>query len=144
MISIVPPGTSVCPGGRIHLTTMLNWPAPRIALIERQSLFTPFLRETFESNGALVSLAGPRPTAAALRRLDPDVVCIDVDQLETAPLLALRALRRTLPDARIVAYASFAEPLWVELALSVGADAVLGPQAGVRDLLEAVQPPLAA
>jgi DNA-binding NarL/FixJ family response regulator len=144
VISIVPPGTSVRPGGSIHLTTMLNWPAPRIALIERQSLFTPFLRETFESNGALVSLAGPRPTAAALRRLDPDVVCIDVDQLETAPLLALRALRRTLPGARIVAYASLAEPLWIELALSVGADAVLGPQAGVRDLLEAVQPPLAA
>jgi DNA-binding NarL/FixJ family response regulator len=123
---------------------MQNWPAPSIVLIERQSLFTPFLRETFESSGARVSLAGPRPTAAALRRFDPDVVCIDVDHLETAPLLALRALRRTLPATRIVAYASLADPLWNELALSVGADAVLGPQAGVRDLLAAVQPPLAA
>ncbi len=123
---------------------MPNWPAPRIVLIERQSLFAPFLREAFEANGARVSVAGPRPTAEALRRIDPDAVCIDVDQLEAAPLLAIRALRRTLPAARIVAYASAADALWVELALSVGADAVLGPQAGVSDLLEAVQPPLAA
>lgn len=123
---------------------MPNWSGPRIVLIERQSLFAPFLRETFESSGAKVSLAGPRPTAAMLRHIDPDVVCIDVDQLETAPLLALRALRRTLPEARIVAYAGTSDPLWDQVARSVGADAVLGPQSGVRDLLEAVRPPLAA
>jgi len=140
----VPPGTSVTFSPTDTVSTMLCRPGTRIVLIERQSLFTPFLRETFEASGASVSLAGPRPTAAALRRADPDAVCIDVDHLETAPLLALRALRRTLPDARIVAYASTCDPLWVELALSVGADAVLGPRAGVRDLLRAVQPPLAA
>lgn len=123
---------------------MPNWPAPRIVLIEQQSLFAPFLRDTIEATGARVSVAGPRPTAEALRRIDPDAVCIDVDQLETAPLLALRALRQTLPAARIVAYASASDPLWIELALSVGADAVLGPQAGVSDLLKAVRPALAA
>ena len=123
---------------------MPNWPAPRIVLIERQSLFPPFLRETFEASGARVSVAGPRPTAAALRRIDPDVVCIDVDHLEAAPLLALRALRRTLPGRPHRRLRQPADPLWVALALSVGADAVLGPQAGVSDLLEAVRPPLAA
>jgi DNA-binding NarL/FixJ family response regulator len=119
--------------------------SPHVVVIERQSLFTPFLREVFEASGASVTFAGPRPTAKALRESAPDVVCIDVDHLEAPPLMALRALRRTLPEARIVAYAAgVADPLWTALAMGVGADAVLGPQAGVSELLAAVRRPLAA
>jgi DNA-binding NarL/FixJ family response regulator len=108
-----------------------------VLLIERQTLFTPFLVHVLESNGARVITSGPCPHARRLRRLRPRVVCVDVDNLSASPFGGLRNLRRLLPTARIIAYTSRSDASWMALAKTVGADVVLGPESREDDLLAA-------
>jgi DNA-binding NarL/FixJ family response regulator len=114
---------------------------PRVLLIERQTLFTPFLVRLLEGGGARVSVAAPEQEPLRLQRLRPDVICVDVDHLDEPPFAALRRLRTLLPGSRIVAYTHAAESAWRVLAKSFGADVVLGPDAQVSDLLAAVRQP---
>ncbi|HMD01625.1 MAG TPA: hypothetical protein VKG44_01550 [Candidatus Baltobacteraceae bacterium] len=134
-------GTSVEVAGSLQSPLMKVSANPRLLLIERQSLFTPFLVRVFEEAGASVSLAGHRPAIARLVRLDPDVVCVELDYLEVAPFVALRKLRDLLPQTRIVALTAVSDSLWLALAHCAGANAVLGPGAQVSDLLEALDRP---
>ena len=100
-----------------------------VLLVERQSLFLPYLRQLLERDGARVVSSGPLPSARRLLQLRPDVVCVDVDHLKQSAFSGIRNLRRALPKTRIVAYTNQSDPAWTALAKSVGADIVLGPEA---------------
>jgi DNA-binding NarL/FixJ family response regulator len=110
-----------------------------VLLIERQSLFLPYLKQLLARDGARVVSSGPLPNARRLLQLRPDVVCVDVDHLKQSAFSGLRTLRRALPHARIVAYTQQSDPAWTALAKSVGADIVLGPDADANDVISATR-----
>ncbi len=109
----------------------------RVLLIERQSLFTPFLTKLLEESGATVVSYATLPHALRLRQMLPDVVCIDVDHLTVPPFDGIRGVRHALPSARIVAYTNREDRSWYALARTVGADVVLGPDAQIEDFAAA-------
>ncbi len=100
-----------------------------VLLIERQSLFMPYLKQLLARDGARVVSSSPLPSGRRLLQLRPDVICVDVDSLKQSAFSGLRRLRRALPQTRIVAYTNQSDPAWTALAKSVGADVVLGPEA---------------
>jgi DNA-binding NarL/FixJ family response regulator len=89
-----------------------------VLLVERQSLFLPYLRQLLERDGARVVSSGPLPSARRLLQLRPDVVCVDVDNLKQSAFSGIRNLRRALPRTRIVAYTNQSDPAWTALAKS--------------------------
>jgi DNA-binding NarL/FixJ family response regulator len=110
-----------------------------VLLIERQTLFAPFLKQLLTRDGARVVSSGPLPSARRLLQLRPDIVCVDVDTLKQSAFSGLRRLRRVLPQSRIVAYTGQVDPAWTALAKSVGADVVLGPESDDNDVVAATR-----
>lgn len=117
---------------------------PRAIIIEAQALFVPFLVQTLEADGVVVLGASAVPRPEALFRLEPDLVFIDADHLNTPPFECIRQIRERLPGARVVVYAQRTDPVWAAMARSLGADIVFGSSGGIEDLHAALREPAAA
>ncbi len=88
----------------------------------------------------LVGEAGDLENALAdARRLEPDVVLLDLVLPGVQGAGAVAAMRTALPGSRILVLTSFAEPERVIAALSAGADGYLAKTVAPEDLLSAVR-----
>jgi DNA-binding NarL/FixJ family response regulator len=62
---------------------------------------------------------------AVLNMLSPDILVVDIDELKTDPLEALRQVRFILPDCIMVVYTNSTEPSVVRACHNAGANCLL-------------------
>ncbi len=94
------------------------------------------LAEDLRLVGEAGDLAG---AAEAVRRLEPDIVLLDLVLPGARGADAVAAIRAASARARILVLTSFAEPERVMAALSAGADGYLSKTVAPEDLLTAVR-----
>jgi DNA-binding NarL/FixJ family response regulator len=109
----------------------------KAVIVHGQGLMLPFLADVLRCAGHGDVLAYRSPSAKTLHRAKPDVVVLDADAPGSDPLDLIR-ITRAGTRARIVVITRYEDRLWNALARALGADAVLGPQAGRQDLFSAV------
>lgn len=87
----------------------------------------------------LVGAAGwDDKTLAHARRLDPQVILMDLDRPNTAGLAAIALMRATMPQAGIVAFSLSMENALCRAARIAGADKVVAKDSLSTDLLPAI------
>ena len=110
--------------------------ARKALIVQAQRLMLPFLKDVLERAGIDDVVAYRCASASTLRRSRADVVLLDVDARGTQPLGLIRETRLQT-SARIVVMTRNDDRAWEAMALALGADAILGPQANRQDLFTA-------
>ena len=103
-------------------------------------ILTRFLSE--QSEGALSvvgSVIGGQNAVAEAQRLQPDIILLDLAMPDVSGLALLPTLRKTLPDAIIIALTLMDPDPARQAALAAGADAFVSKISLERDLLPAIQ-----
>lgn len=80
-----------------------------------------------------------REAIAAVRRLDPDLVIMDLSMPKTDGMTAISEIKRTHPRTKILALTVHKTEGYVRMALSAGADGYLLKDAGCDELEMAVE-----
>lgn len=94
------------------------------------------------SEGALRvvgTVEGGRDAVAEAERLQPDVIVVDLKMPDVPGLQLLPQLRRTLPDAILIALTLMEADEYREDALAAGAEAFVSKTSLERDLLRTIQ-----
>ena len=108
------------------------------AIVQAQPLMVPFLTDVLRCSGHSQVLTYRCASAKRLRRAKPDVVIMDTEAANAAPLALIRRIKLNA-RTRIVVIAGRDDPAWNALARALGADAILGPSANRQDLFTAVR-----
>lgn len=118
----------------------------RVLVVDDDPDVHPLLEVMFETDGrfSLVGQAGDAGTALALAdRHRPHAVLLDLSLGETEGWAVLPELRRRLPEARILVFSAFPEPVTLVQALGAGADAYLN-KASAWELIPVLEQLLAS
>jgi DNA-binding NarL/FixJ family response regulator len=73
------------------------------------------------------------------KRLQPDVIMLDLAMPRLTGLQALSELRRVAPAARIIVFSGFSETSVIEEVLELGADAFLAKGSDVDEINDAIE-----
>ena len=73
------------------------------------------------------------------KRLQPDVIMLDLAMPRWTGLEALSELRRVAPAARIIVFSGFSESSVIEEVLELGADAFLSKGSDVDEINDAIE-----
>jgi len=99
-----------------------------------------FLSEQGEDALCVVgSVIGGQDAVAQAQRLHPDVILLDLAMPDVSGLTLLPTLRRTLPDAIIIALTLMDPDSARQATLAAGADAFVSKTSLERDLLPAIR-----
>lgn len=114
----------------------------RILVIDDESLVRTFLRDVLEGAGHEVREGADGDEAiAAFGEFKPDILIVDLIMPEQDGLYAIREIRRTAPDAKVIAISgmhSLAGFDYLKPAVKLGADLALHKPFSPRDLLKAI------
>jgi two-component system nitrate/nitrite response regulator NarL len=113
----------------------------RVLVVDGHPLSRVALSSLLASKGFdVVGQAPSAVTAAAMgRRLSPDVAVVDLDQLETSGVEAVRLIAASSPPSRVVAMTAAARQQDVVRALAAGACAYILKDRPTREVVAAVQ-----
>jgi DNA-binding NarL/FixJ family response regulator len=114
----------------------------KILIADDHPLFRQGLRRLLETV-ADFAVAGEvergDEVVAAVKRLSPDVVLLDVELPGASGIGALEAIRRELPDVRVLMLSGFSDPLRVRSALRAGAEGYVLKNAPPPEILAAIR-----
>ncbi len=114
----------------------------RILVIDDESLVRTFLRDVLEGAGHEVREGADGDEAiAAFAEFKPDILIVDLIMPEQDGLYAIREIRRTMPDAKVIAISGMhylAGFDYLKPAVKLGADVALYKPFSPKDLLKAI------
>jgi DNA-binding NarL/FixJ family response regulator len=121
------------------LTSLLQKRTFRVFLIQRRPLAAEAMRMLLERDPE-ISVVGvaPEPESADLRRLRPDLVFIDADEIAGDIETAISTCERLSPQTRICVVSSQHRPGAMQRALAAKADAYIAKDTSPAALLELV------
>lgn len=103
-------------------------------------ILTRYLSEQGEGALSVVgSVIGGQDAVAQAQRLQPDIVLLDLAMPDVSGLTLLPKLRRTLPDAIIIALTLMDPDSARQATLAAGADAFVSKASLERDLFPAIR-----
>ena len=117
-------------------------PGVRVLVVDDDSLMRAGLRAVFSSDDQIevVGEAGDgRAAIDSAKRLNPDVILMDVRMPEMDGITATREVLRTTPEARVVIVTTFEEDDYVFGALAAGASGFLLKRTGPEELIDAIK-----
>jgi DNA-binding NarL/FixJ family response regulator len=112
-----------------------------VLIVDDDKLMRAGLRAVFSSDERIVVVGEAADGRAAIdsaRRLDPDVVLMDVRMPEMDGITATSEVLAVAPDARVVIVTTFEEDDYVFGALAAGASGFLLKRTGPEDLIAAI------
>jgi DNA-binding NarL/FixJ family response regulator len=113
---------------------------PRVAIIDDHALFAGALRTLLDPDCEVVgSYDDPERFLLEAVQLDPDVVILDVSMPSMSGLDVARALRRSVPKARIVFVTMNEDPQVAVEAFRLGADGYLLKNSAPSELQTAIR-----
>lgn len=108
-------------------------------LADRLTAFAERLRELLrESFGAVFTVGDSRSLLRGAKRLQPNVIVLDLAFGEQGTAQLIRQLKAQVPDARIIALTLYEDPAVARAAMAEGADGVVLKRAIGDDLLPAI------
>jgi DNA-binding NarL/FixJ family response regulator len=108
-------------------------------LVERHALVTKALRHVFAADPSIEIVADvSQPADPRIAELRPQIVFIDIDDLETSIEEAIAACERASPQSRICALSAQHRPRTMQRALSAKADAYIAKDTSPAMLVEIV------
>jgi DNA-binding NarL/FixJ family response regulator len=103
-------------------------------------ILTRYLSEQGEGTLSVVgSVIGGQDAVAQAQRLHPDIILLDLAMPDVSGLALLPKLRKTLPDAIIIALTLMDPDSSRQATLEAGADAFVSKTSLERDLLPAIR-----
>jgi DNA-binding NarL/FixJ family response regulator len=108
-----------------------------LAAIARKDV--PLLGAALKGAGAPNLAIVARLEVVALRKLAPDLLIADIDDLEVDPLEMLRQLRFVLPDCVIVVYTAIMKSSWGRACHLAGASGLLSKEAHESQLISGLR-----
>jgi DNA-binding NarL/FixJ family response regulator len=120
----------------------MNAPGVRVLVVDDDSLMRAGLRAVFSSDDQIevVGEAGDgRAAIDSAKRLNPDVILMDVRMPEMDGITATREVLQTTPEARVVIVTTFEEDDYVFGALAAGASGFLLKRTGPEELIDAIK-----
>jgi DNA-binding NarL/FixJ family response regulator len=120
----------------------MNDASVRVLVVDDDKLMRAGLRAVFSSDESIevVGEAGDgRAAIDSARRLDPDVVLMDVRMPEMDGISATREVLDVAPQARVVIVTTFEEDEYVFGALAAGASGFLLKRTGPEELIDAIK-----
>ena len=116
--------------------------ALRVLVVDDDKLMRAGLRAVLSSDDQIevVGEAGDgRAAIDGVRRLDPDVVLMDVRMPEMDGITATREILQAAPETRVVIVTTFEEDDYVFGALAAGASGFLLKRTGPEELIDAIK-----
>ena len=114
----------------------------RILVIDDESLVRTFLRDVVESAGhECREGANGHEAVAAFAEFRPDIMVVDLIMPEQDGLQAIREIRRSVPDAKVIAISGMHSLIgfdYLKPAVKLGADVALYKPFSPKDLLRAI------
>ena len=110
----------------------------RVAIIEAQALFTPFLYDLFTNGDFDVVYTSETVDERELAAAHPEVALIDIDFIARDVIAALRSVRAMLPDATICAYTGMLDPRWAAACTRAGANCVISKTATPSGVIDGI------
>jgi DNA-binding NarL/FixJ family response regulator len=112
---------------------------PRLLLADDHTLVLEGLKKLLEAEFELVGTAEDgRALLAAAQKLRPDLVLMDISMPLLNGIDAARALRKTLPQCKILFLTMHADPVYVTEAFQAGASGYLLKRSAARELTTAI------
>jgi DNA-binding NarL/FixJ family response regulator len=114
----------------------------RVLVVDDDKLMRAGLRAVISSDESIEVIGEAGDGRAAIdsaRRLDPDVVLMDVRMPEIDGISATREVLEVAPEARVVIVTTFEEDEYVFGALAAGASGFLLKRTGPEELIDAIK-----
>lgn len=113
---------------------------PRVLLADDHTLVLEGFKRLLEEHSQVVgSVEDGRSLLDAAKRLQPDIVVMDISMPKLNGLDAARRLRKIVPQARLIFVTVHADPDYVTQAFKAGASGYLLKRSAGSELLQAVQ-----
>ncbi|NBW96717.1 MAG: DNA-binding response regulator [Planctomycetia bacterium] len=115
--------------------------ATTLLVVDDHEMVRRGIRDMLAGSDVEVVAEAPDGDAAvtAARRHKPDVVLLDVRLGDTSGLDAIKRIRSSAPQSRVVMLSAFDNPTYVARAISAGAHNYIVKTATRRELLDAIQ-----
>lgn len=115
----------------------------RILIIDDESLVRAFLREVLEAAGHEVMEGANGDDAVKIfAEFHPDILIVDVIMPDQDGIYAIREIRRTMPQAKVIAMSGMHSLVgfdYLKPAVKLGADVALYKPFAPRDLLQTIE-----
>jgi len=112
---------------------------PRLLLADDHTLVLEGLKKLLEAEFDLVGTAEDgRALLTAAQKLRPDLILLDISMPLLNGIDAARALRKTLPDSKVLFVTMHADPTYVTEAFHAGASGYLLKRSAARELTTAI------
>lgn len=114
----------------------------RVLLAEDHALLRQSLKAYLETQGSCEVVGQAQDGRAAMRlygELRPDIVLMDLSMPGVDGMVAVKAIKRDFPDARIIALTAHRSEDYLHAALDSGVDGYVVKAASAEDLLTAIR-----
>lgn len=114
----------------------------RVLLAEDHALLRQSLKAYLETQGACVVVGEAQNGREAMRMysdLRPDIVLMDLSMPGVDGMVAVKAIKRDFPEARIIALTAHRSEDYLHAALDSGVDGYVVKAASAEDLITAIQ-----
>lgn len=114
----------------------------RVLLAEDHALLRQSLKAYLETKGSCEVVGQAQDGRAAMRlygELRPDIVLMDLSMPGVDGMVAVKAIKRDFPDARIIALTAHRSEDYLHAALDSGVDGYVVKAASAEDLLTAIR-----